>query len=225
MTIPGGKGQTFHRLINLIPPHDVYIETHLGAGSVIKNKLPAKKNIAIEIDPAVITKWKKSGTEINFDLIWNDALVFLKTYTFQGNEFVYCDPPYLRSTRKRSKALYKYEYSDEMHIQLLELLKTLPCMVMISGYESTLYNEVLGDWNTYTYQSSTHHGFATEWVWMNYPSPTALHDYRFLGDDFREREQIRIKLQRWVTRFKNMRILERQALLQELQAITVKEKS
>ena len=37
----GGKGQTFQKLINLMPPHDVYIETHLGGGAVIRNKKPA----------------------------------------------------------------------------------------------------------------------------------------------------------------------------------------
>jgi len=30
MLIPGGKGQTFHKLINLMAPHQVYIETHKG---------------------------------------------------------------------------------------------------------------------------------------------------------------------------------------------------
>ena len=34
---------------------------------------------------------------------------------------------------------------------------------------------------------------ATEWVWMNYPEPIALHDYRYLGEDFREREPIKRK--------------------------------
>jgi len=54
MKYPGGKGQTFQKSINLMPPHDVYIETHLGGGAVIRNKKPARRNIGLEIDPKVI---------------------------------------------------------------------------------------------------------------------------------------------------------------------------
>ena len=31
----------------------------------------------------------------------------------------------------------------------------------------------------------------TEYLWCNYPAPMALHDYRYLGKDFRERERIK----------------------------------
>lgn len=30
---PGGKGAVYQRLINLMPLHDVYVETHLGAAN------------------------------------------------------------------------------------------------------------------------------------------------------------------------------------------------
>jgi hypothetical protein len=48
---------------------------------------------------------------------------------------------------------------------------------------------------------------------MNYPTPVALHDYRYLGDNFRERERIKRKANRWVAKLQNMPVLERQALL------------
>lgn len=41
----------------------------------------------------------------------------------------------------------------------------------------------------------------------------AEHDYRYLGRNFRERERIKRKKQRWVPRLENMPRLERQALL------------
>ena len=43
-------------------------------------------------------------------LICEDAIEFLKKYQFTGKELVYCDPPYLRNTRKKIKPLYKYDY-------------------------------------------------------------------------------------------------------------------
>jgi hypothetical protein len=96
-------------------------------------------------------------------------------------------------------------------------------MVMISGYESDLYTTKLKNWYTYSYKSATHNGMATEWLWMNYPSPTELHDYRYLGDNFRERERIRKKTKRWINRLKSMELLERKALLSAIQSMKMKE--
>ena len=56
-------------------------------------------------------------------------------------------------------------------------------MVMISGYGSQLYMDSLNNWYTYSFQATTHHGMATEWIWMNYTAPIHLHDYCYLGDN------------------------------------------
>jgi hypothetical protein len=48
---------------------------------------------------------------------------------------------------------------------------------------------------------------------MNFPASAALHDYKFLGEGFRERERIKRKKQRWVARLRKMPELERRALL------------
>ena len=86
-------------------------------------------------------------------------------------------------------------------------------MVMISGYQSDLYCQALKKWQTTSFQAKTRQGVATEWVWFNYPPPVELHDYRYLGDTFRERERIKRKTNRWVDRLQSMPVLERQALL------------
>ncbi|MDN3512895.1 MAG: hypothetical protein NG747_00670 [Candidatus Brocadia sp.] len=54
MNYHGGKGGVFQKLINLMPLHEVCIETHSGGGAVIRNKRAARCNIGVEIDPAVI---------------------------------------------------------------------------------------------------------------------------------------------------------------------------
>ena len=213
----GGKGQVFQKLINLIPPHEVYIETHLGGGAIIRNKRPATRNIGIEIDPKVLEMWAPIRVK-EIEIVHGDAVSFLKSYPFTGKEFVYCDPPYLRNTRKGGRRLYRYEYTLEQHGELLKKIKSLPCMVMISGYESELYTASLKGWNTHSFQSATHNGMAQEWVWMNYPTPVELHDYRYLGNTFRERERIKMKSKRWKARLKSMPVLERQALLFAIQS-------
>ena len=57
MRYPGGKGKTYQHIINLMPSHDVYIETHLGSGAVMRHKKPAKKNIGIDADASVLASW------------------------------------------------------------------------------------------------------------------------------------------------------------------------
>lgn len=212
MNYPGGKGLQYQKFINLMPPHEVYIETHLGGGAIMRHKHPARRNIGIEIDPNVIKIWS-TNTKIDLELIHGDAVGYLRSHKFTGKELVYCDPPYLRETRRKYYPLYKYEYTTEQHKKLLEVIKKLPCMVIISGYESSLYQKYLKGWNTHVFQATTNHGMATEWIWMNYSTPVQLHDYRYLGDTFRERERIKMKSQRWVARLKAMPVLERQALL------------
>jgi DNA adenine methylase len=218
MNYPGGKGGVFHKLINLMPPHEVYIETHLGGGAVMRNKRRARRDIGIEIDPGVIELWHQNG-QIDFELIHDDAINYLKSYQFTGTELIYCDPPYLRETRKKRGRLYQYDYTKDQHIELLELIKSLPCMVMISGYESALYKEALAGWHSHFYNVGCHHGIATEWVWMNYPPPVKLHDYRYLGSNFRQRDRIKEKSKRWLRRLKAMPVLERQALLTALHSV------
>jgi len=219
MYYPGGKGQFYQKFINLMPLHEVYIESHLGGGAVLLKKRPAKKNIGIEIDPNVIKRWSTTPAK-NLELIHGDAVEYLKRYHFTGKELVYCDPPYLRETRKKYYPLYKYEYTNEQHVELLELIKSLPCMVMISGYESTLYKQYLKGWHTYCFQAFANHHMATEWIWMNYPiPPVELHDYRYLGDNFRERERIKLRSKYWLTRLKKMPVLERNALFSDIRSV------
>ena len=62
---------------------------------------------------------------------------------------------------------------------------------------------------------------ATEWLWFNFQPPQTLHDYRYLGRNFRERERIKRRVQRWKIRLLKLPTLERHALLTALEEITV----
>ena len=223
-TYPGGKNSSYQTIINLIPPHEVYIEPFVGSGAILLNKRPARWSIAIDRDASaaeslLATIAGRDDLSRITTIICDDATRWLAEYRFTGLEFVYADPPYLMSSRRQHRQLYRWELSTENeHRQLLAILKSLPCKVMISGYWSELYERELAGWEVETFEAVTRGGgMATEYLWMNYPHPVALHDYRYLGAGFRERERIKRKKARWLSRWQNMPTLEKQAILAALQ--------
>ena len=215
-----------------MPPHAAYIAPFLGEDAVMQRKRPAALNIGIDKDAEVIARWHPATPIVNGDGVPDplaendearfhfragDGIGFLETYPFNGDELVYCDPPYMMETRKSKRDLYRYELDDHDHKRLLQVLTSLPCMVMVSGYHSELYAQALDGWHTVTFQAMTRSGKpATEWLWMNYPPPVALHEYSFLGSDYRERERIKRKKQRWINKLSTMPVLERRVLLAAL---------
>ncbi len=218
---PGGKGGSgvYQKIISLMPPHRVYIECFLGNGSILRYKKPAEKNIGIEIDAKVIREfWKDSPFDKPIEILNEDAVKFLKEaskYSWYNKDcLIYCDPPYLKEVRRSNRQIYRCEFMNTpQHIQLLCALQKLNCNVMISGYDSDVYNKILFDWRKVEFTGVSRGGATTETVWLNFPEPLELHDYQFLGDDYRQRENIKRKKQRWINRLQKMNPQERYAFL------------
>jgi hypothetical protein len=243
MTYPGGKAGAgvYQTLINLMPPHRCYVEPFVGGGAILRMKRPADMNIVCDLDAAVLPPLRTAiagpagvtwpaGTSfasfsfrvgtISYDCLHQDGIDFLLTEatTFGSDTLIYCDPPYLMSTRS-GRRLFKHELEDDAHRRLLGAIQSLKCRVMISGYSSSLYAKELKGWHASSFATTTRGGkHVAEWVWCNFQRPVALHDYRFLGDNYRERERIKRKQKRWKDRLVKMPILERQALLAAIAA-------
>jgi DNA adenine methylase len=259
MEYPGGKNGAgvYQRIVNLCPPHKVYIEPFLGSGAIFRLKRPADLNIGVDLDPAALelalpaaspdrmmaisaepgvsvetrrqraaklampdplAEWIEGRSM--YELYQTDGIAFLESYAFTGLELVYADPPYVISTRSKTSygcggALrYKYEMADGDHRRLLRVLLELPCKVILSGYDSPMYADALDKWAHTTFQAMTHRGVhKTESLWCNFPAPVELHDYRFLGANFRERENTKRMIRRLRARLAKMPLLRRQALL------------
>jgi site-specific DNA-adenine methylase len=208
----GGKSQagTYQRIINLIPPHDVYIEPFLGGGAIARLKRPARLSFGVDRSEAV------PAPPPGMTFVHGCGLEFLEAFEFRGGEFVYCDPPYVHSTRK-SHHRYRFELTDSDHRRLLTMIKALPCSVMISGYPSALYDRELADWNREEFEVQTRgHTWATEVLWFNYERPSVLHDLRYVGKDYRERLRIKRKIGRWRARLAATSDLERAAIFAAL---------
>lgn len=91
--------------------------------------------------------------------------------------FMYVDPPYLLETRTGKQ--YKHEMTVEDHKKLLDLLKESKAKVMLSGYESDIYNETLNGWHKEYFRSNTGYSSSrTEVVWMNYSIQLTIQDFQ-----------------------------------------------
>lgn len=100
------------------------------------------------------------------------ALEVIRRFNYE-NVFMYLDPPYLLSTRTGKQ--YKHEMSDSDHEELLKAIVSSKAKIMISGYESDLYNEYLSEWKKEHFQSCAEMGKARiETVWMNYETDRQL---------------------------------------------------
>lgn len=220
MKYPGGKNcaGTYQRIINQIPPHATFIEPFAGSAAILRFKRPAESSIVLDLEPDALAALR-DAVPPNTELLEADALDWIQSYTFRGDEFIYADPPYLPEVC-RSRLRYRHVLTREQHERLLQILLRLPCAVMISGYWSDLYAATLAAWRTDHFPQITRGGYPIEeWLWMNYDVPTALHDYRYLGGDYREREKFARRRKRWSAKLERMTPLERQALLAALQEV------
>lgn len=101
----------------------------------------------------------------------DDALAVVKRYD-SPNTLHYVDPPYLASTRNRrwQDKAYECEFStDAEHEDLLQVLNGLQGMVVLSGYPSDLYRQLVTEegWVMRTRSARTDVGEAVEALWLN----------------------------------------------------------
>jgi len=88
----------------------------------------------------------------------------------------FVDPPYVETTRSdRARKAYRHELTDADHAKLLQRLREVESMIVLSGYASDLYDLALSDWRRDSI--GTHADGAvdrTEVVWINPACAAAL---------------------------------------------------
>jgi site-specific DNA-adenine methylase len=225
MKYPGGKNQAGvgQWIINQMPPHDLYVEAFVGSGAVLRMKRPAAATIAIDCDERLCADLPSLFDAIPaVTVICGDAISHLRKMRYLRRTLVYLDPPYLAETRRSKKDIYDHEFkTPEQHKRLLKLVLEMDCMVMISGYRSSLYDAMLPGWRRIEKVVTLRNGIkATECLWMNYPEPVALHDYRYLGETFRERERLTRIRTNLRAKLDRMTLLERRMLSSMLAEIS-----
>ncbi|WP_337926007.1 DNA adenine methylase [Kribbella italica] len=105
------------------------------------------------------------------------ALEVIADYGRHAGVCIYADPPYLGTTR--SSRQYAVEMSaDTEHRDLAEALRGCRAAVVLSGYPSTLYDDLYDGWHrldlaAFTGQANRR-GTRTEALWSNRPLGTQL---------------------------------------------------
>ncbi len=98
-----------------------------------------------------------------------DAIGVIENHDRKDTLF-FVDPPYVLDTRVNNK-IYRYEMTNDDHQALIEKLVDVDGMVVLSGYDSEIYNDLLIGWQRHRTQARISAGrgtgIRTECVWLN----------------------------------------------------------
>lgn len=107
------------------------------------------------------------------------AVEVIRRYDSEETLF-YCDPPYVHDSRSDVNA-YRYEMKNHEHRDLAEVLRNVKGKVALSGYHSSLMDELYGDWEYIESTPRKAHSTNTradnlkqervEVLWVNYKLP------------------------------------------------------
>lgn len=218
----GGKGQpgVYHTIISNIRPHICFYELFAGHAAISRlKKLAEYCTTLTDLDDDVVNWLQLQKWEGKMQIQRRDAFHALRVLLGLdlNHSVVYLDPPYPHSTLS-SNTRYRYTLTDDQHVELLTLARQLRCDVLISTYPNDIYRQMLHDWRLVEFEGTDRSGKKrTEWLFCNFPEPTELHDYRFIGPTYRQRLDFRRKKARWRKNFAALPILEQRALFLELE--------
>jgi len=226
----GGSGVA-QWIINKMPFHDVYIEPFCGCAVVASlKKMAMVDNVLIDknIDLIRFLKTHYSSYD-NFTVLNVDCFSFLDTficdYVGQGKKvLVYLDPPYLPEVRSDYvRSQYEHELTMLQHRQLLSLMRDRLLQFpknlyfIISGYKSDLYMSMLQDWFYFEFQTMSRGGVRIESLWTSFnPDEYIKHQYDYVGSTFTERQRIKRKCDRWISKFQKLSFDEQMVIYESL---------
>lgn len=224
-TYKGSKGNSglYQAIINLMPKHEIYIELFCGKGEIFKRKKRAEFNILVDKAEEVAEYWEKiidsefrSGNSntmfMKFDIVqemFSGRKPFWTNWSGinPNNTVVFIDPPYPFDTRLDKRKLYRNEMSDSDHIRLLTKIKRTAFPTIITTYPNKIYEERLTSENGWLWidvKVRTRKRTVTERIYFNFPAPHILHDYRYAGKNYRERERIKSRISRELDKLKRV---------------------
>lgn len=220
---PGGKNAlgVWQWVVSLMPVHVFYGEPFVGSARVLREKLPALRSVVGDVTFEVVS-WLNRQAIPGVEIYHGCGVEWLECQDTCGQLsdewLVYCDPPYPRHVRS-GRRLYGEEWSDDKHEHFLSVVAGLRCQVMVSSYASGQYESWLSSWNRFERHVMTRGGSRTEVIWMNCePGQHVTTDVARgrVGANWRERQRIEKKVNRWRDKFESLPRVERREILRAL---------
>jgi DNA adenine methylase len=98
------------------------------------------------------------------------AMQVIRAFVSERDALIYCDPPYVLSAcaDRSGGRSYKYSMTDDDHRELATTLQNVKAMVIVSGYQTQLYDDLFGDWQRLDFTNRTQHsGVKVESLWIS----------------------------------------------------------
>ena len=93
-----------------------------------------------------------------------DGIELINRFKDKENVLIYCDPPYVQSTRT-SATRYDIDMEDNIQDKFLEACIGAKCKMLISGYDNDKYDVLLENgFNKVSFVTNNR----TETLWKNY---------------------------------------------------------
>ena len=215
---PGSKSNNgiYQAIINLIPPITTYIEPFVGGGHIVSRLMPPAHVVINDISPDVYNYWRRYQSQQITVTNLNYRSCVDRYNSGDADTLIYMDPPYPLISRRQKQPLYKHEFTSRDHAEFLDYILQLKCKWIVSSYPNEQYDHALMHCRQKTLQVITRAGIATEKLYYNYPSPVALHDYRYLGKNNTDRQRIKRKAYRMQSKIASLQAVERTAILSQL---------
>jgi len=228
---PGNKSVLglYQFIINRIPQCTTMIEAFAGSSQITKKILSAAapvegdrwrlssgqlaRILLNDCNPKVCDQLKKLFPAPTIITNCTAGEILKSLYAGSTDVFIYCDPPYKLDTRSSTRRLYECEMSDYDHFQFLIAAITVKANCMISHYECPMYDEGLHGWQKEKFTVSYHGQVKQECIYYNYPTPSKLLTYQYVGSDCWDRQRVTRKIERLVRKLNALPELEKNAIL------------
>ena len=233
----GGKRRLASRILPLFPDHGCYVEPFCGAAALYFLKVPAKVEVLNDVNGELVNLYRVVQHHLEeFLRQFKWALTSRQIF-----KWLQATPPEpLTEIQRAARFFYlqKNAFGGKVAGQTFGASATAPPRLNLLRLEEDLSDAHLRlagatiehlDWaeciRRYDrpatlfycdppYWAATQNGTREETLWFNFEPPTKLHDARYLGSSFRERQSRKRRLQRLQMKVKSMEPTERNAFMQ-----------
>lgn len=230
------------KLVNVVPVHSVFVELFAGSAAlsqalygsdlsvpqgnaVLLNDLAyfsvldvnnctghSRDSVFCALDLTVINDSLANNRLLFSSNCAVDLLQLFSSIPDQG-VVLFADPPYLHETRPSNTKLYQYEMSYADHCRFISSVLQSSHNCIVIHPECDLYNDSFSSWRSMPVKIRYNRKTSHERIWCNFSAELPLHSYALLGVDSWDRQRIKRKVTRHLSKLRSLPIQEQRALV------------